>query len=97
MKRYALSQACRLTLLAGIAGMLPGTLSATVVHLCSGGTYTQTEIYHAPVPEPGGSWHSTTTVMGPCSREWSLRISKSGPPKPTAAERCLLPTARSST
>jgi hypothetical protein len=66
-----LLRASRVIMLVGTALLFHSPLSATIVHLCSGGTYTQTEIYYAPFPEPAGSWHSTTTVMGPCSGEWS--------------------------
>lgn len=53
------------------AGLLHQPASAMVVHLCSAGVYTQTEIYFSPVPLPNGSWRSTTTRMGFCSGEWS--------------------------
>lgn len=71
MKNSNLMNAGRAVILAGAALLsLAGSASATVIHMCSSGQYTQTEIYWAPGPTPQGSWQSRTTLMGTCGGEW---------------------------
>lgn len=62
-----LLRAARALILACTACFFLTPLSAMTVHVCSGGCYTQTEIWS----DPNGNWHSRTTEMGGCTGDWS--------------------------